>query len=137
MPDRPVERPGRIRQYLSIHKHQVNSYGEGSKWTNFQTEIDTFDVADYGNFNKQPGDSSWEDDKMNLWGVLPGFRYVGTLKQQFGYFPKTQNLGDAWHGYPVAHDYRNMTKWLVKFLLEKRVIAPEDVPNLLKGKKIG
>lgn len=138
MPDHRVGRPGRVRQYLSTHKHQANNLDrKPSKWMHFGKEIDTFDVADYGNFNKQPGESPWEDDKMNLWGVLPGLEYVGTLKQQIGFFPKTKNPTDDWHGYPVAHDYRNMDKWLIEFLIGKGVIDLEDVPNLLKGKKIG
>ena len=137
MPNIPVARPGRKRQYLSIHKHQAsNTNKKWSKWVNINVEKDTFDAADYGNFNKMPGNDSWEDDVMNLWGVLPGFDYVGTKKQQFGFFPKTQNPTDAWHGYPVNHDYRNMKKSLVEFFVEKGIIDSDDVPALLKGKKL-
>ena len=101
MPDRNIPTRRGVKTYLSRTKHQVNGSGSFSKWISQNMEINTFDNADCGTVVNGIH-SSWECDN-HLWGFIKNgdVETIGTEKQQFGFFPATQNITDDWHGYPV------------------------------------
>jgi hypothetical protein len=139
LPDFDVNRPGRARQYKSIQKHHKTSRSpKASKWIDRHRELDTFDVADYGNFTKTPIKNSWEDSNKNLWGFLQNFTIVGTEKEQFGFFPSPPNVNDRWHGYPVIPFKKGyeiekeiLDKWVVEGCLDE-----DDIPSLKARKRL-
>lgn len=139
MSDLDVDRPGRTRQYKSTQKHHYTSKNNrANKWKNRELEIKTFDAADYGNHLQKLGVESWEDSNKNLWGVLEDYSFVGTEKEQFGFFPVTSNPVDRWHGYPIIpfiKGYEIETDLLKRWVLEG-VIDEDDIPTLRKRKRI-
>lgn len=140
MTDFNVDRQGRQRQYVSIQKHHYTSRNsKANKWESRSKEEQTFDSADYGNLTKQPAHQSWEDHCTNLWGFINNFEYVGTNREQFGYFPTTQNLQDRWHGYPVIPFKKGyeIPRALIERWVNQELLNPDDIPNLINGKKIG
>ncbi|HMG14506.1 MAG TPA: hypothetical protein VK590_03600 [Saprospiraceae bacterium] len=139
MPDIPYNRPGRRRQYLSITKHFFNAVNSYSKWVNVNIDRNTFDYADYGGHTLSPHAVAWIDDAGNLWGFMPNFTVVGTQKEQFGFFPKTINETDEWHGYPVfpfITKRYNISESLIKRWISERYLDVDDIPSLVNKKKI-
>jgi hypothetical protein len=137
--DLDVDRPGRTRQYKSTQKHHhTSTNNRANKWKDRVLEKNTFDAADYGNFTQKLGDKSWEDSNNNLWGVLKDYPFVGTEKEQFGFFPSTSNSIDRWHGYPVIpfiKGYEIEDALLKRWVIEG-VIDEDDIPTLKKRKRI-
>ncbi|PGP49039.1 hypothetical protein CN993_00790 [Bacillus thuringiensis] len=139
MPDLDVDRPGRSRQYKSIQKHHHTSQNsKASKWRDRNSEKDTFDSADYGNFTRTPNQDAWEDSKNNLWGFLSNFSFVGTEKEQFGFFPSPSNEFDRWHGYPIIPFKKGyeIEQQLLDRWVEEGYIDEDDIPSLKARKRI-
>lgn len=143
MTDIRIPRPNRPKQLISRHKHQRSTRNSYSKWLSVTIEERTFDAADYGNFRKQTGDPSWISAD-NLWGFLidrnQTIETLGTEEQQFGFFPKTRNPTDEWHGYPVIPFQRGANKKykISPELLQKWVdngyLTEDQVAKLVKGR---
>ncbi len=138
--DREINRGAR-KALLSRSKHQVNGSGHFAKWVSQPIEEATFDAADYGNLTNSEGDTPWISDG-HLWGFQinsDDIVTVGTNNQQFGFFPKTRNITDHWHGYPVIpFGTRNKKYNISSDLLEKWVsdghFSEEDIATLIRGK---
>jgi len=137
--DIDIDRKGRTRQYKSTQKHHyTSSNSKASKWKDREIEIETFDAADYGNFKQDSSGVSWEDSNNNLWGVLEEYPFVGTEKEQFGFFPSTSNSIDRWHGYPIIpfiKGYEIEDALLKRWVLDG-VIDEDDIPTLKRRKRI-
>jgi len=81
MPDINYHRPDRLRQYVSIYKHQFHAAGSWAKWLNVNLEKEIFDHGDYGNFvHSIPANAelinsaAWLDDNGNIWSFQSDFR---------------------------------------------------------------
>ncbi|RFU70034.1 hypothetical protein [Bacillus sp. V59.32b] len=139
MRDFDIDRPGRTRQYKSIQKHhRTSQHRNANKWKDKDLEINTFDSADYGSFTRELTKDSWEDSKKNLWGFLDNFPFVGTEKEQFGFFPVPTNPSDRWHGYPVipfTKGYEIEDSLLKKWVVDE-VLDEDDIPSIKKRKRL-
>lgn len=139
MPPLKYPRPEGRRKYQTIDKHRAQAVNEWSKWKNVPTERLTFDAADYGNHTASTGKDAWEDDDGNLWGFLHTLPIIGTEKEQFGFFPRTTNASDEWHGYPIipfTKDGRNISPKLISRWINEELIEAEDIEDLKDGRRI-
>lgn len=134
-------RPGRQRQYLSIAKHQVHANNNHAKWINVNTERQTFDNADYGNFDHSvnPPSLSWIDITGNMWGFLQNYVEVGTAREQFGYFENPNNPALEWHGFPVipfSKSRYSISATLINLWVTSGYMDEDDVPALLNKRRL-
>lgn len=140
MPDIIYNRPQGRRKYISISKHQRTGIGQFSKWINVNIEKDMFDYSDYGNYLKLPAQNiSWICSKGNLWAVMEDKSSVGTRSEQFGFFQQPVNVNDEWHRYPVipfSQERLNIPKDLLERWVADGIIDSDDVPMILKKKRI-
>jgi hypothetical protein len=139
MPDIPYQRNNRPRQYLSISKHQSTARNNSSKWININVEKQTFDTADYGNFTLSNGSIAWIDANGNLWGFLEGFPYIGTERQQFGYFQNPNNPVLEWHGFPIipfSKDRYRISDQLLERWVNEGYLDQDDIPTLINKRRI-
>jgi len=133
MADRNIPTKRGVRTYLSRTKHQKNGSGLYAKWMSQNIEIKTFDNAD-----SLP---SWECDS-HLWGFIKNNNdivTIGTKNEQFGFFPKTQNPTDDWHGYPVfpfkeKNKKYDICKNLLKIWEDNNDLTADEIAILVKGK---
>jgi len=132
MADRNIPTKRGVRTYLSRTKHQKNGSGTFAKWISQDIEIETFDNAD--------SIPIWKCDS-HLWGFIKNDVVVtiGTKKQQFGFFPATQNITDDWHGYPVfpfkeKNKKYDICKSLLKTWEENNNLTADEIAILTKGK---
>jgi hypothetical protein len=139
MPDRNIPTRRGVKTYKSRSKHQIHGFGSYSKWKSQAIEIETFDNADCGTVINGV-ESSWECDN-HLWGFIKNnnIETIGTEKQQFGFFPATQNIPDDWHGYPVfpfkeKNKKYDICKNLLKFWEDNDELTADEIAVLIKGK---
>jgi hypothetical protein len=133
MADRNIPTKREVQTYLSRTKHQKNGSGNYAKWVSQDIEIETFDNAD--------ALPIWECDN-HLWGFIKSennILAVGTRKEQFGFFPATQNITDDWHGYPVfpfkeKNKKYDICKSLLKIWEENNDLTVDEIAILTKGK---
>lgn len=118
-------------KYKSTSKHSsIAKNKKWSRWISVTIERHVFDNAD---------NNSWLNCCGNMFGFSLDFSIVGKEKEQFGFFQAPKNKGGEWHGFPIFPFSSSRYK-ICATLLEKWVtqgfISQEDVPNILKGRKI-
>ncbi len=139
MPDRNIPTQRGVKTYLSRTKHQRNGSGDFAKWISQNTEIDTFNKADVGT-TENGIQSVWECNN-HMWGFIKdsNITTIGTKKEQFGFFPKTQNVTDDWHGYPVfpfkeKNKKYDICKNLLDYWEKNNELTADEIAILTKGK---
>ncbi len=133
--NRPVGRP----QYICIAKHQLHARNAHSKWLGVPIEKETFDAADYGNHNQTPGNFPWQDNNGNYWGFLNNFPFVGTEKQQFGFFINPNNPNLAWHGYPATPFSKKrlyVSQELIQRWVDEGFLDYDDINDIINQKRV-
>lgn len=140
MPDIEYLRPPGRKKYKCIAKHQSQASSEHSRWIDMNIEKHTFDNADYGNFAHSQGLASWIcTSQGNMYGLQQDYSDVGTDKQQFAFFQKPANLHDEWHGFPIIPFSKTryaISDNLLKRWVDEEVISADDIPTILKKKRI-
>lgn len=139
MPDRNIPTQRGIKKYLTRTKHQKNGSGDFTKWLSQDIEIQTFDKADCGTIINNIH-NCWECER-HLWGFIKtnNVLTIGTKKQQFGFFPATQNITDDWHGYPVfpfkeKNKKYDICKQLLDIWEKNNELTSDEIAILVKGK---
>jgi len=139
MPDRYIATERGIKTYLTRSKHQKNGSGNYSKWKSQNLEIETFNKADCGT-TVEGTLKSWECN-CHLWGFIKNgnITTIGTKKEQFGFFPATQNITDDWHGYPVFPFNGDNEKYdicteLLDSWRDNNELSPDEIATLIKGR---
>lgn len=84
------------KTYLSLYIHR-GTRAQKHQWSvnvSPSREYDIFCSADEGN---------WKDTQGHYWGVYAGGQTVlGSRGERLCKFPRTSNIEDPWHGYPVS-----------------------------------
>lgn len=139
MHDIPYIRPNGRKKYISTIKHQRNANNSHNKWNDVRTERNTFDVADYGNFELEEGKLSWINDDGNMYGFLQGFPSVGINSEQFGFFQNPGNPSLEWHGFPIvpfSKSRYSISKSLFETWVNIGYISEEDIPSIMNKRRI-
>lgn len=143
MPDISYPRAIGRKKYVSIMKHQPTARNKYAKWESIAIERNLFDYADYGNYTKtdnNPTDLEWVcTTSNNMWSLLQNKDSVGKNNEQFGFFQRPANANEEWHGFPVipfSKSRYNISDDLLNLWVKKGVISIDDIPSIIRKKRI-
>ncbi len=86
------------KMYISVYNHR----GSGSRVYKNQWLSTITPAIEYTIFC-DADDGNWKDYNGHYWGVHNrGITVLGDCREHLSKFPKTSNLTDHWHGYPVS-----------------------------------
>lgn len=71
-------------------------------------------------------------EKNNNGVTTMALRKLGENGERFAFFPKTNNYGETWHGYPVTGE--KIQKLLLEYWESQRIISKLDCHRVKKGK---
>jgi hypothetical protein len=116
------------KTYVSLYYHrQVNRSQDKCIWCILSAEeYALFDEAD---------DKNWQDVNGHYWGLHDlGNTPLGTQDERICKFPRTSNLQDAWHGYPVARSKDTPSDDFINHWIENGIISKKVGRAIQRGK---